>query len=47
MDVDEKGGAAISVSYITKKPIIYTGTGQDYSDLEEFDKNKITDSLNF
>ena len=47
MDVDEKGGAAISVSYITKKPIIYTGTGQDYSDLEEFDKNKITISLGF
>src|SRR3989344_6703434 len=27
-DVDEKGGAAISVSYVTKKPIMYLGTGQ-------------------
>jgi fused signal recognition particle receptor len=35
-DVDEKGGAAVSVSYITKKPIIYLGTGQKYEDLTEF-----------
>jgi fused signal recognition particle receptor len=35
-DVDEKGGAAVSVSYVTKKPIIYLGTGQKYEDLEEF-----------
>ncbi|MFH0870264.1 MAG: signal recognition particle-docking protein FtsY [archaeon] len=35
-DVDEKGGAAISVSFVTKKPIIYLGTGQRYEDLTEF-----------
>jgi fused signal recognition particle receptor len=35
-DVDEKGGAAVSVSYVTKKPIIYLGTGQKYDDLQEF-----------
>jgi len=35
-DVDEKGGAAVSVSYVTKKPIIYLGTGQKYEDLQEF-----------
>ncbi len=40
-DTDEKGGAAISVSYVTGKPILYLGTGQDYDDLEEFDKSKI------
>lgn len=40
-DVDEKGGAAISVSYVTKKPIIFLGTGQDYNDLEKFNKEKI------
>ncbi|MEM3127350.1 MAG: signal recognition particle-docking protein FtsY [Candidatus Woesearchaeota archaeon] len=44
-DVDEKGGAAISVSYVTKKPIIYIGTGQNYSDLKEFDKKIVLDSL--
>lgn len=44
-DIDEKGGAAISVSYITGKPILYLGTGQTYDDLEEFDKEKIVASL--
>lgn len=40
-DVDEKGGAALSVSYVTKKPILYLGTGQEYKNLEAFDKEKI------
>lgn len=40
-DIDEKGGAAISVSYITRKPILYLGMGQGYDDLAEFDKDKI------
>jgi fused signal recognition particle receptor len=44
-DVDEKGGAAISVSYITKKPIIYLGVGQEHSDLKEFEPNTIIESL--
>ena len=44
-DVDEKGGAAISVSYVTQKPIVYIGTGQDYEDLKEFDPNVIINSL--
>ncbi len=44
-DVDEKGGAAISVSYVIQKPIIYLGTGQDYSDLKEFEPLLIMDNL--
>jgi len=44
-DIDEKGGAALSVSYITKKPIYFLGTGQKYDDLEVFDKEKILKSL--
>lgn len=44
-DIDEKGGAAISVSYITGKPILYIGTGQEYKDFEEFDKEKILENL--
>ncbi|MFH0949449.1 MAG: signal recognition particle-docking protein FtsY [Candidatus Aenigmatarchaeota archaeon] len=44
-DVYEKGGAALSASYTTKKPILYLGTGQEYDDLEEFDPEKITDGL--
>ncbi len=44
-DVDEKGGTAISVSYITGKPILFLGTGQGYSDLKEFNKQEILESL--
>ncbi|MEK6822913.1 MAG: signal recognition particle-docking protein FtsY, partial [Nanoarchaeota archaeon] len=44
-DVDEKGGAAISVSYITKKPILYLGMGQEYQDIVPFDGEQILNSL--
>ncbi len=44
-DVDEKGGAAVSVSYVTKKPIMFIGTGQEYSDLKEFDSRLVVESL--
>ena len=44
-DVDEKGGTAISVSHITKKPILFLGTGQEYKDLEVFDKEKLLKKL--
>ncbi len=40
-DVDEKGGAILSVSYVTRKPIIFLGTGQSYDDLKPFDKAEI------
>ncbi len=44
-DIDEKGGAAISISYVTRKPIIYLGTGQRYEDLEKFSKEDLIKSL--
>jgi len=44
-DVDEKGGTAVSISYITKKPIIYLGTGQEYDNLEVFHSDTISKSL--
>jgi len=44
-DVDEKGGTALSVSYVTNKPIYYLGTGQEYKDLKEFKKSEIIKSL--
>ncbi len=44
-DVDEKGGAAISVSYVTKKPILYLGVGQKASDLEEFNVDQLMEKL--
>ncbi len=46
-DIDEKGGAAISVSYVTGKPIIYIGVGQEYADLKEFKKEEILENLGF
>jgi fused signal recognition particle receptor len=44
-DVDEKGGAMISIGYITKKPIFYLGVGQNYDDIEIFNKEKIIKNL--
>jgi fused signal recognition particle receptor len=44
-DVDEKGGAALSVSYITKKPILYIGTGQGYDDIKEFSSDLVISNL--
>ena len=36
-DADSKGGAAISISYTTGKPILFLGVGQTYKDLVKFD----------
>ncbi len=44
-DIDEKGGTIISVSYATKKPIFYLGTGQNYNDLKLFNKEDYIKSL--
>jgi fused signal recognition particle receptor len=44
-DVDERGGAMISVSHVTGKPILFLGMGQEYKDLEVFNKKKILDKL--
>ncbi len=44
-DVDEKGGAAISVSYVTQKPILFLGVGQEYEDLQAFDKERLLASI--
>ena len=44
-DVDEKGGAPLSISYTIKKPILFLGMGQKYEDLEEFDAKIILKRL--
>ena len=44
-DVDEKGGTAISVSAVTGKPILFLGTGQEYKDLEIFNKEELIEKL--
>ncbi|MFX0104260.1 MAG: signal recognition particle-docking protein FtsY [Candidatus Hodarchaeota archaeon] len=38
LDADAKGGAALSISFETKKPIIFVGVGQGYDDLTQFDR---------
>ncbi|MCD6477425.1 MAG: signal recognition particle-docking protein FtsY [Candidatus Aenigmarchaeota archaeon] len=45
MDVNEKGGAALSVAHTIKKPILYIGVGQNYKDLKKFDPEKIIKNL--
>ena len=44
-DIDEKGGTIISISHATKKPIFYLGIGQNYEDLELFNKQKFIEGL--
>jgi len=44
-DIDEKGGTALSVGYVTKKPILYLGTGQEYNKIVVFDKKKFIKDL--
>ncbi len=46
-DVDEKGGAPLSIAYVIKKPILFLGVGQKYGDLEEFDPEVILQRLGF
>jgi fused signal recognition particle receptor len=44
-DIDEKGGTIISISHATNKPIFFLGTGQNYEDLELFNKQKFIENL--
>ncbi len=44
-DADSKGGAAISISHVTGKPILFLGTGQDYDDIEQFDPERMVERL--
>ena len=36
VDADPSGGAALSITYVTGKPIIFVGTGQAYENLTQF-----------
>jgi fused signal recognition particle receptor len=44
-DADSQGGAAISISHVTGKPILFLGVGQGYDDLEPFDPEEMVDRL--
>jgi fused signal recognition particle receptor len=37
VDADPSGGAALSIVFVTGRPIVYVGIGQEYEDLRKFD----------
>ncbi|MBU7018761.1 MAG: signal recognition particle-docking protein FtsY [Theionarchaea archaeon] len=45
IDADARGGAALSIAYVTGKPIIYVGNGQEYKDLHSFDKEWLLEKI--
>ncbi|RLF13617.1 MAG: signal recognition particle-docking protein FtsY, partial [Thermoprotei archaeon] len=45
MDADAKGGAAVSIIYATRRPILFLGVGQGYDDLIPFDAEWLLDRL--
>ncbi len=45
VDADIKGGSALSVTYVTGKPILFIGTGQTYDDLQEFNPEKFVQMI--
>ncbi len=44
-DADAKGGSAISIAYITGKPVLFLGIGQNYPDLVKFEPQWLVDRL--
>jgi len=45
VDADVKGGSALSVAYVTGKPILFIGVGQNYSDLQSFNPERFTEMI--
>ena len=45
VDADVKGGSALSVTYVTQKPILFIGVGQTYTDLELFNPEKFVNMI--
>ncbi|UEC42502.1 MAG: Signal recognition particle receptor FtsY [Methanothrix sp.] len=44
-DADAKGGAAISISHVTGKPVLFLGVGQNYPDLVKFEPEWLLERL--
>jgi fused signal recognition particle receptor len=44
-DADSQGGAAISIAYVTGKPILFLGVGQEYDDITRFEPEELVESL--
>ncbi|MAS80716.1 MAG: signal recognition particle-docking protein FtsY [Euryarchaeota archaeon] len=45
LDTDARGGAALSITHATGRPIVLAGTGQGYDDLEPFSPSWLIDDL--
>lgn len=45
VDADVKGGSALSVTYVTGKPILFIGVGQTYEDLQPFKPEQFTQMI--
>ena len=45
LDADPKGGTAISISFVTNKPVLFVGTGQGYDDLVKFDSKWLIERI--
>ncbi len=45
IDADAKGGSAISIAFVTRRPIIFLGTGQYYNDLIPFNPNFLIEKI--
>ncbi|KXJ75055.1 hypothetical protein RP20_CCG012426 [Aedes albopictus] len=43
--IDDKVGAAISMTYITGQPIVFVGTGQTYTDLKKLNAKAVVHAL--
>jgi fused signal recognition particle receptor len=45
VDADVKGGSALSVTFVTQKPILFIGVGQTYKDLKLFNPDKFVNMV--
>jgi len=45
VDADPSGGAALSITFVTGKPVVYVGVGQNYEDLKRFDPDWFAERL--
>jgi fused signal recognition particle receptor len=45
VDADARGGSSLSVSYLTEKPVLFIGVGQEYDDLQPFDAQWFAEKL--
>ncbi|MFW9832639.1 MAG: signal recognition particle-docking protein FtsY [Candidatus Thorarchaeota archaeon] len=45
VDADPSGGAALSIAFVTGRPVVYVGVGQNYQDLKRFDPDWFAERL--